>query len=65
MMGERYLVDTKNKIVHDLDHETDDCHIDLIINSGKDKPYLSILEAILKDQNRAHDCTGEFAKMSA
>jgi hypothetical protein len=65
MMGERYLVDMKKKIVHDLDHETEKCQIDLIIGSGDDKAYLSILEAILKDQNRAHDCTGEFAKMSA
>ena len=65
MNGERYIVDIENRIVHDLDNESRDCHIDNIITTGHDMPYFSILKAILEDRYKGHHCTGDFVKMSS
>lgn len=45
MSGERYLGNTDNKEVHDLDNEETNCQIDEIINAGHDRPFNSLSAA--------------------
>ena len=48
MNGERYLGNTNNVEVHDLDNEKtapNQCQIDEIIRAGNDKPFNSVSAA--------------------
>jgi hypothetical protein len=45
MQNERFCGDRKKKIVHDLDHEKSECHIDLIITAGNADPFKDMTEA--------------------
>jgi hypothetical protein len=60
MKGERYLANMKmsNKVVHDLDNETNECRIDEIILSGYDQPYTSLTAALMADYKKCPHCIG-------
>jgi hypothetical protein len=48
MKGERYLGNTSNCVVHDLDNEQtkeDECQIDEIIKAKNDKPFKTLKAA--------------------
>ena len=48
LRAERYLGNTAEKRIHDLDHESvgaDECQIDAIIAAGHDRPFNSLWEA--------------------
>jgi len=45
MNGERYLANTNEMEVHDLDSEEDSCQIDEIIDAGHEEPYRSLESA--------------------
>lgn len=58
MNGERYLANTITREVHDLDQEEENCHIDMIIAAGNDKPYDSLAAAHLDGYDNGHHCIG-------
>lgn len=43
--GERFIGNKFTKEVHDLDNETDHCHIDRIIEDGRAVPFKTLREA--------------------
>ena len=59
MNGERYLGNTNNKEVHDLDNEdtaANGCQINEIIAAGHDKPFNSLSEAHAQGYNNCAKC---------
>ena len=62
LRGERYLVDTRNQLIHDLDNEQASCAINALINSGQYEAYVSILQAIFDKNYQGHVCTGKFTR---
>ncbi len=39
MSGERYMADSRTKVVHDLVKEENECRIDEIVRAGKELPF--------------------------
>ncbi len=45
MSGERFMADSRTKVVHDLVKEKNECRIDDIVRTGKEMPFKSLNEA--------------------
>ena len=58
MNGERYLGNTNEMEVHDLDNENSNCQIDEIIRAGNDKPFNSLEIARSNGYDNCHWCLG-------
>ena len=61
MNGERYLGNTENKEVHDLDQEDtapNGCQIDEIIRAGHDRPFESLAAAHGAGYDNCAKCLG-------
>lgn len=58
MNGERYLGNTNEKEVHDLDNEKTNCQIDEIIRAGHDTPFTSLSAAHNQGYDNCHWCLG-------
>jgi len=58
MSGERFLGNTKEMEVHDLDNENANCQIDEIIKAGHDKPFVSLAVAKLTGYDNCAWCLG-------
>ena len=59
MNGERYLGNTNNKEVHDLDNEdtaANGCQIDEIIAAGHDTPFNSLSDAHAQGYDNCAKC---------
>lgn len=55
MAGERYIGDKRSKVVHDLDHETEDCQVDEIIRTTAEVAF-RILEDAHAQGYTDHEC---------
>ena len=53
LAGERFCGDRDHKMVHDLDHEDAQCHIDDIIQHAEAMPFRTLEEAHMHGY---HDC---------
>jgi hypothetical protein len=62
MNGEQYLANTdpSEKVVHDLDPEMVECHIDEIIKAGRDQPFASQSDANAAGYRNCKYCIGRF-----
>ena len=58
MNGERYLGNSNEKEVHDLDNETSQCQIDKIIRAGHEVPFKTLKEAEDQGYDRGAYCLG-------
>jgi hypothetical protein len=58
MNGERYLGNSNEMEVHDLDSETDSCQIDEIIRAGHERPYHSRFAAQADGYDNCAYCIG-------
>lgn len=58
MHGEKYLGNTNEKEVHDLDNETVNCQINEIIAAGHDMPFTSLVVAKLSGFDNCAYCVG-------
>lgn len=55
--GERYCADLSGMIVHDLDFEKPECRIQSILESGTEKSFDSLLEAVIHQFAPCPFCT--------
>jgi len=65
MNGERYLANTNNKEVHDLDNAdtaANGCQIDEIIRAGHDRPFDSLPAARAAGFDNCAKCMGSSAR---
>ena len=62
MNGESFCGDTRKKKVHDLDNELSACHIDEIIQEGKDRPFHNLIDARIQGYENCIWCIGNFER---
>ena len=56
MNRERFCANTRTKVVHDLDNENDDCHIEEIMDHGDVRPFFSLEQAHMANYVNYHSC---------
>ena len=56
MSGERFLADSRSKIVHDLEKEKGECKIDEIVRAGKELPFKNLNDAVADEYSKCSYC---------
>ena len=46
MSGERFMADSRTKVVHDLEKEKSQCNIDEIVRAGRELPFRNLNTAV-------------------
>ncbi len=56
MSGERFMADSRTRIVHDLEKEKGKCLIDEIVRTGKELPFKNLNDAVAEGYSKCSYC---------